>query len=68
MGVLAAHHPASIRTCTLLYKTDTADADVPVDYVGFEIADKWVVGYGLDYAEKDRALPYIGIVSPEDRR
>jgi hypoxanthine phosphoribosyltransferase len=68
IGMLESHRPATIRTCTLLYKSDTTEVSVPVDYVGFEIADKWVVGYGLDYAERDRTLPYIGIVTPEERR
>ena len=67
IGILESHRPASIRTCTLLHKADSVEVDVAVDYVGFGIADEWVVGYGLDYAERDRTLPYIGIVSPDDR-
>ncbi len=67
IGVLESHRPASIRTCALLHKAESAEVDVPVDYVGFAIADEWVVGYGLDYAERDRTLPYIGIVTPDDR-
>ncbi|HEX5787411.1 MAG TPA: hypoxanthine phosphoribosyltransferase [Woeseiaceae bacterium] len=67
IGILESHRPASIRTCTLLHKADSARVDVPIDYVGFDIGDEWVVGYGLDYAERDRTLPYIGVVTPDDR-
>ncbi len=67
IGMMASHKPASIRTCALLHKAERAEVDVPVDYVGFSIPDEWVVGYGLDYAERDRTLPYIGIVHPDDR-
>jgi hypoxanthine phosphoribosyltransferase len=67
IGVLQSHRPASIRTCTLLHKAESAEVDIQVDYIGFGIADEWVVGYGLDYAERDRTLPYIGIVTPDDR-
>ncbi|HZD53394.1 MAG TPA: hypoxanthine phosphoribosyltransferase [Woeseiaceae bacterium] len=67
MGMLDSHRPASIRTCTLLHKADRAEVDVRLDYVGFSIPDEWVVGYGLDYAEQNRTLPYIGIVHPDDR-
>ena len=62
MGVLHRRHPASIRLCTLLDKPDRRVKDVKVDYTGFEIPDEFVVGYGLDYAQKYRNLPYIGIV------
>lgn len=58
--------PASLRLCTLLDKPDRRVIDVPVDYTGFQIPDEFVVGYGLDYAQKYRNLPYIGIVSFED--
>jgi hypoxanthine phosphoribosyltransferase len=67
IGILESHRPASIRTCALLHKADSAEVDVPIDYVGFGIGDEWVVGYGLDYAERDRTLPYIGTVLPDDR-
>jgi hypoxanthine phosphoribosyltransferase len=67
IGMMRSHGPASVRTCTLLHKAESAEVDVPIDYTGFSIANEWVVGYGLDYAERDRTLPYIGIVSPEDR-
>ena len=67
MGVLQSHRPASIRTCALLHKAEAAEVDIEIDYVGFGIGDEWVVGYGLDYAERDRTLPYIGVVDPDDR-
>ena len=67
MGMMTSHGPASVRTCALLHKADRAEVEVPIDYVGFSIPDEWVVGYGLDYAERDRTLPYIGIVHPDDR-
>jgi len=67
MGIIESHGPASIRTCTLLHKPSRAEVDVTLDYIGFTIPDEWVVGYGLDYAEQDRSLPYIGIVHPDDR-
>ena len=50
----------SVRICTLLSKPDRREVEVPVDYVGYVIPDKFVVGYGLDYAQKYRNLPYIG--------
>ena len=59
MRLLRARGPASLRTCTLLHKPDRNEADVQVDYVGFEIPDTWVVGYGLDFAERHRTLPNI---------
>lgn len=52
----------SVRICTLLSKPDRRVVDVPVDYVGYVIPDEFVVGYGLDYAQRYRNLPYIGIV------
>jgi hypoxanthine phosphoribosyltransferase len=55
---LQGRNPASLKTCVLLRKT-RSDVDVPVDYLGFDIGDTWVVGYGLDYADKYRTLPYI---------
>jgi len=64
IGMMESHKPASVRTCTLLHKAESAEVDVAVDYTGFSIANEWVVGYGLDYAERDRTLPYIGIVKP----
>ncbi len=67
IGVLESHRPASIRTCALLHKPSRAEVEVPIDYVGFGIGDEWVVGYGLDYAERDRTLPYIGTIEPQDQ-
>jgi len=66
IGMLESHGPASVKTCALVRKAERAEVDVDVDYLGFDIPDKWVVGYGLDYAEQHRTLPYIGIVSPTD--
>ena len=63
MEMLRDRGPASMRLCTLLDKPDRRVVQVPVDYTGFQIPDEFVVGYGLDYAQKYRNLPYIGIVS-----
>ena len=63
--ILQARKPASIRIATLLDKPERRTADVTADYVGFEIPDAFVVGYGLDYQEKYRNLPYIGVLKPE---
>lgn len=57
-NVLKGRNPASIRTCVLVRKKRES-LEVPVDYLGFEIPDVWVVGYGLDFADKHRTLPYI---------
>ncbi|EFO81162.1 hypoxanthine phosphoribosyltransferase [Oscillochloris trichoides DG-6] len=62
---LLRRNPASLRICTLLNKPERRKADVPVDYLGFDIPNEFVVGYGLDYAERYRNLPYIGILKPE---
>lgn len=62
---LRSHNPASLRVCTLLDKRIRRLIDVPLDYVGFEIPDEFVVGYGLDYQGEYRNLPFIGILSPE---
>ncbi len=67
MGILESHRPASIRTCALLHKAEAAQVDVELDYIGFGIGNEWVVGYGLDFAEQNRTLPYIGIVTPDDQ-
>jgi len=61
---LAARHPATIEIVTLLRKPDAVKVEVPVKYVGFDIANEFVVGYGLDYAERYRDLPYIGRLRP----
>jgi len=60
--ILKKRNPASLRLCTLLDKPERRVTDVKVDYTGFNIPDEFVVGYGLDYAQKYRNLPYIGVV------
>lgn len=62
LEILKGRNPESIRLCTLLDKPDRRVRDVHVDYCGFEIPDEFVVGYGLDYAQKYRNLPFIGVV------
>ena len=59
--LLAQRSPKSLKICTLLDKPDRRVVDVPVEYVGFQIEDKFVVGYGLDYDQQYRNLPYIGV-------
>ena len=61
--ILRARNPKSLRTACLLSKPSRRQVEVPVEYVGFTIEDRFVVGYGLDYAEQYRNLPYIGVVS-----
>jgi hypoxanthine phosphoribosyltransferase len=61
---LESRGPASLEVCTLLRKPDAVKVEVPVRYVGFDIPDEFVVGYGLDYAERYRDLPYIGTLDP----
>jgi hypoxanthine phosphoribosyltransferase len=63
--ILRARGPRTLRTACLLSKPSRRKVDVTVDYVGFTIEDKFVVGYGLDYGEHYRNLPYIGVVQPE---
>ncbi|MEV0082089.1 hypoxanthine phosphoribosyltransferase [Saccharopolyspora sp. NPDC003752] len=62
---LSSRNPASLEVCTLLRKPDAVQVDVPVKYVGFDIPNEFVVGYGLDYAERYRDLPYIGTLDPK---
>ncbi len=62
LEILQQRGPESIRLCSLLDKPDRRVTDVKVDYTGFVIPDKFIVGYGLDYAEKYRSLPYVGVV------
>jgi hypoxanthine phosphoribosyltransferase len=64
MGNLRSRNPASLEVCTLLRKPDAVKVDVPVRYVGFDIPNEFVVGYGLDYAERYRDLPFIGTLHP----
>ena len=61
---LGSRGPASVEVCTLLRKPDAAQVDVPVKYVGFDIPNEFVVGYGLDYAERYRNLPFVGTLAP----
>ncbi|MGI6039782.1 MAG: hypoxanthine phosphoribosyltransferase [Clostridiales bacterium] len=63
--ILETKKPASLRICTLLDKPDRRTANITAEYVGFTIPDKFIVGYGLDYAERYRNLPMIGILNPE---
>ena len=62
---LMNRNPASISICTLLDKPARRKADIKADYFGFDIPDEFVVGYGLDYAERYRNLPFIGVLKPE---
>ncbi len=64
--LLKTREPASIRSCALVRKEGRHEVEVQLDYVGFDIPDVWVVGYGLDYAERWRTLPYIGVVDPTE--
>ena len=66
IGILKSHGPASVKTCALVRKAERAEVEVAVDYLGFDIGDDWVVGYGLDYAEQNRTLPFIGAITPDD--
>lgn len=66
LEVLKGRNPASLALCTLLDKPERRTHDVDVDYTGFQVPDEFVVGYGLDFAQKYRNLPYIGVVQPEE--
>lgn len=59
LRLLGARGPASLKSCTLLHKPARNEVDIDLDYIGFEIPDAWVVGYGLDFAERHRTLPNI---------
>lgn len=61
-NMLKARQPASLRCCALVRKKDRLQSEVEIDYLGFDIPDRWVVGYGLDFGEQHRTLPYIGVV------
>jgi hypoxanthine phosphoribosyltransferase len=61
---LESREPASLEICALLTKPDRREIDVPVRYVGFEIPNEFVIGYGLDFAERYRNLPYVGVLHP----
>ncbi len=62
--IFEARRPETLRTAVLLSKPERHEVEVPVDYLGFEIPDVWVVGYGLDYADRFRTLPYIAALKP----
>ncbi len=64
MHMLRARNPRSLRICTLFDKPSRRQADIHADYVGFEVPDEFIVGYGLDYDEKYRNLPFIGVLKP----
>src|SRR5215813_6576005 len=66
--ILGTRHPKSVKICALLKKRVAGAQDVPVDYLGFTIDDHFVVGYGLDYAESYRNLPFIGILEPDGEK
>ena len=61
---LEAREPASLEVCALLTKPERREIDVPVRYVGFEIPNRFVIGYGLDFGERYRNLPYVGVLDP----
>lgn len=63
--LLKERNPKSIKICTLLNKPERREADIHVDYVGFDIPNEFIVGYGLDYAENYRNIPYIGVLKRE---
>ncbi len=65
MELLYARNPASIRICTLFDKPERREVDIFADYKGISVPDEFIVGYGLDYAEKYRNLPYIGVLKKE---
>jgi hypoxanthine phosphoribosyltransferase len=64
MRNLEAREPATLEICALLTKPDRREIEVPVRYVGFEIPNRFVIGYGLDFAERYRNLPYVGVLDP----
>jgi len=65
MRNLEAREPASLEICALLTKPERREIDVPVRYVGFEIPNRFVIGYGLDFGERYRNLPYVGVLDPD---
>jgi len=62
---LRTRGPTSLRVCTLLSKPSRREIDIPLDFVGFEVPDEFVIGYGLDFAEEYRNLPFIGVLKEE---
>ena len=65
LPMLKMRNPRSVRLCTILSKPSRRKANIEPDYLGFEVPDEFVVGYGLDYDEKYRNLPYVGVLKPE---
>ncbi len=65
LKTLSARKPASIRLCTFLDKPERRRVDIHADYIGASVPDKFIVGYGLDYAEKYRNVPFVGVLKPE---
>ena len=65
LELLESRQPKSVKICTLLDKPERREVDVPVAYTGFTVPDEFVIGYGLDFDEKYRNLPYIGVLKPE---
>lgn len=65
MPMLQMRNPRSVKICSILSKPSRRKADIEPDYMGFEVPDEFVVGYGLDYDEKYRNLPYVGVLNPE---
>lgn len=65
LETLKTRNPASLKVCTLLNKPERRDVEIQLDYVGFDIPNEFVVGYGLDFDEMYRNLPYIGVLKPE---
>lgn len=66
VGILKSRNPASLRICALLSKPERRKVEVEIDYLGFEIPDRFVVGYGLDFAGKHRQLPYVGVLDESE--
>jgi hypoxanthine phosphoribosyltransferase len=66
LHLLGKRKPASLKTCVLLRKPERLEKDVPIDYLGFDIPDLWVYGYGLDNAGSCRALPFLGFVKADE--
>ena len=65
LRILEERKPASLRVCTLLNKPSRRKVEVPIDYIGFDIPNAFVVGYGLDYGQLYRNLPFVGVLKPE---
>jgi hypoxanthine phosphoribosyltransferase len=65
LRILRERNPGSLRVCTLLNKRERRRVDIPIDYIGFDIPNKFVIGYGLDFNEIYRNLPYVGVLRPE---